>query len=414
MKNMKWITGVSLALVLMTAVFVGCKKDPDQLTLTALTANGVDLNSASSATGVAADANIIATFSSALDASTVNTTNIVLSLDGVSLPITLTTSGSTVTIDPTDNFGSGTLYKISFGSGLKSSDGGSFTAVERTFTTAGTYAPADVAAYWNFDDGTSNATIGGLTPSEATDVTYPDSHNSISGKAASFNGTTSYVEFANAGPGLMDGPGFSLSFWVYGNSINHVDGSGNTKGNFVMGTGAFRGFQFEIPGDYNSCKLAAHYDLDTTAGSEDIWFPADGNLGWQGWTVCKDLTASGGLPAVLKDKWAHIVVEYDHDSKVGSMYINGELMKQQDFNLWPVGDPKTGCIGLIFDQTATDVGKGFVFGFCYDKSSTLFSDPWGQASNPDGNHFQGMLDDVRIYHRALTANEITLMYNSSK
>ena len=131
--------------------------------------------------------------------------------------------------------------------------------------------------------------------------------------------------------------------------------------------------------------------------------------------MCKDLTGSGGVPVLLKDTWAHIVVMYDAPSKVGSMYINGELMKAQDFDLWPAGANKLNAAGLKFDPLATDVGQGFVFGFAQDKSSTLFStEPWGNVNSPDSNHFQGNLDDVRVYHRTLTQDEITLMYNSSK
>lgn len=417
---MKWISSTLVAFALIAMLAQSCKKDdPVVFALSSLLAGGIDLNGASSATGVATDATIVATFSTEVDGSTANATNITLirDYDAASVDLTITTSGNTITIVPNDELASGALYELGMAN-VKSSDGQALGAITRTYTTIGTFAPSGAVAYWNFEDGSVNDLTGAYTAVENTDVTLVDSKNSILGKAASFNGTTSYIEYPG-GPALMNTASFTLSFWVYANSVGHTDPNGNPKGNFVMGTGFFKGFQFEIPGDYAWCKIAAQYDCGAVTESEDIFFIGDGatkdNGGWQGWTFCKDLTGSGGVPVLLKDTWAHIVVMYDAPSKVGSMYINGELMKAQDFDLWPAGANKLNAAGLKFDPLATDVGQGFVFGFAQDKSSTLFStEPWGNVNSPDSNHFQGNLDDVRVYHRTLTQDEITLMYNSSK
>lgn len=421
MKNMKWIMSSMVAIALFAILVQSCKKDePVALTLSSLTAGGVDLNGASSATGVATDAAIAAVFSTDVDAATANSTNITLTrdYDAASVDLTISTSGSTVTITPNDELATGALYELSIG-GLKSTEGEMLAAtITRTFTTAGTFAPAGAVAYWDFENSSVNDLTGAYTAAENTDVTFAASKSTVLGQAAYFNGHTTYIEYPG-GPTLMNTASFALSFWVKAESAGHVDGSGNPKGNFVMGTGFFKGFQFEIPGDYAWCKIAAQYDCGTVTEGEDCWFPGDGvtkdNGGWQGWIFCKDLTGSGGVAALLKDNWAHVVFTYDAASKIGSMYINGELMKAQDFNLWPAGANKLNAVGLKFDPTATDVGQGFVFGFAEDKSSALFStEPWGNVNSPDSNHFQGWLDDVRVYHRALTQDEITLMYNSSK
>ncbi|MEO6168474.1 MAG: LamG-like jellyroll fold domain-containing protein, partial [Chitinophagales bacterium] len=347
-----------------------------------------------------------------------STITLVRSYDAAAVDLTIAVSGKSVTITPNDPLATGALYELTM-SGLESvNDKALASAVTRTFTTGGTFAPAGAVAYWDFENGSVNDLTGAYSASENTAVTFSDSKSSILGKAAYFDGKTTYIEYPG-GPTLMNTANFALSFWVRAESAGHVDASGNPKGNFVMGTGFFKGFQFEIPGDYAWCKLAAQYDCGAVTESEDIFFPGDGstkdNGGWQGWTFCKDLTGSGGVPALLKDTWAHVVVMYDAPSKVGSMYINGELMKAQDFDLWPAGSNKLNCVGLKFDPLATDVGQGFVFGFAEDKSSALFStEPWGNVNSPDSNHFQGWLDDVRVYHRVLTQDEITLMYNSSK
>ena len=186
-----------------------------------------------------------------------------------------------------------------------------------------------------------------------------------------------------------------------------------------MGLAAWYGFQFEIAGDYSSCKLAAQYNYgDGTSGSEDLWFngaatnSTKDNGGWQGWTFCKDLTNSGGVKALFANKWAYITCVYNSSTKVGTMYINGEKMKSQDFNLWPAGDKKLGVTGLKFAGNATN--NAFVFGFIQDKTDPTITDSWAAYSDPANNHFKGMLDDVRIFHKPLTDTEIQLMYNSEK
>ncbi|MEP7128625.1 MAG: Ig-like domain-containing protein, partial [Chitinophagales bacterium] len=129
MKNMKWIMSSVVAIALFAIIFQSCKKDePTAFTLSSLTAGGVDLNGASSATGVPNDGDIIATFSTDVDGSTANSTNITLvrQYDGSPITVTVTTSGSTVTIAPDAELGNGSLYELSM-AGLKSSDGQSLT-----------------------------------------------------------------------------------------------------------------------------------------------------------------------------------------------------------------------------------------------------------------------------------------------
>ncbi len=67
----------------------------------------------------------------------------------------------------------------------------------------------------------------------------------------------------------MNTENFTLSFWVKTNS------EGIERGHFVMGLGAFYGFQYEIFGSYDGAKLAGRYELpDGGTVAEDMWFPA--------------------------------------------------------------------------------------------------------------------------------------------
>lgn len=406
--------------VLAFAVFQGCKDEKTVYDLDTLTAGTVDLNGATSATNVNPTSDIVATFTEAIDAATATSTNITLvrDYDGASLPLTITASGRTITINPNDDLGTGTLYKLSLSAGVKYADGTAVTAFERTFTTAGTFAPAGAIAHWTFEDNAQDQ-VGNFDASASVGVTYTASRNAAAGKAATFDGDVSIIEIPN-GDQLMNSSNFTLSFWVKTNSSGHVDAGGNPAGQFVMGLGAFKGFQFEITSNYTWCKLAASYDLGNgNTGAEDLWFPGDGktfaNGGWQGWDFCKDLTASGGVEGLIKDKWAHIVCVYNGATRQGIMYINGEKMKSFDFDLWPDGDAKRNVTGLKYGGVAPEVVNELAFGFIQSRAGTLWdTEPWGGYDFPTANHFKGQLDDVRIFHKALTDEEILLMYNSEK
>lgn len=76
--------------------------------------------------------------------------------------------------------------------------------------------------------------------------------------------------------------------------------------------------------------------------------------------------------------WKHVVVTYNTTNSQSSIYINGVLVNQ-------------GNIGL--NTFATNFYLGSLL------------------NNPTSSHFSGAYDDMLIYNRALTAAEVTLIYN---
>jgi hypothetical protein len=408
------------ALTLITAVVLidSCKKDnPAPLSLGTLTVGSIDLNAAVAPTNVPVNPAITATFTTEVNATTATADNITLTedYDAVSIPLTISVSGKVVTITPTKNLANGAVYKLVVTAGLKATNGEALTAINRSFTTLGSFLPAGVFAYWNLDGnandqtGIYNAITGGVI-----DVTYVASKNAASGQAASFNGTTSLIEIPN-GNVLENSSDFSLSFWMKTDTTAK-------RSQFVMGLAGWNGFQFEINTNVygtqkGQCKLAAQYSIsDGTSASQDLWFDGSGstkdNGGWQGWTFCKDLNTGTGTGAngLIAQKWAHIVCTYDHATKIGTIYINGEKMKAQDFNLYPA--PLLNATGLKYNGAVAN--NAFVLGFIQDKVSPTITDDWASYAIPGNNHFKGLLDDVAIYHSVLTPALITLMYTSGK
>jgi hypothetical protein len=413
-------------LTLMTAIVTidSCKKsNPAPLSLGTLMVGTIDLNAANAPTNVPVSPTITATFTTDVDASTATASNITLTenYDAVSIPLTISVSGKVVTITPTANLANGALYKLAVTSGLKATNGESVSPINVSFTTLGSFLPSGVIAYWNFDGnandqtGVYNAASGGIT-----DITYVTGRNGTSGQAAQFNGTTSLIEIPN-GDVLENSADFSISFWMKCDTTAKRD-------QFVLGLGASKGFQFE----YNSniygtgataqigqCKLAAQYSLSGgTSASQDLWLDGQGgtkdNGAWQGWTFSKNLVANNGtgVNGLLAQQWAHIVCTYDHATKIGTMYINGQEMKAQDFNLYGTTHPLYNATGLKF--AGNPANNSLVFGFIQDKVSPSVTDAYADYTNQKNGHFKGLLDDVAIYHSVLTPALITLMYNSGK
>jgi hypothetical protein len=81
-------------------------------------------------------------------------------------------------------------------------------------------------------------------------------------------------------------------------------------------------------------------------------------------------------------------------------------MKSQDFNLWPDGDAKKGVTGLKYGGVAPEVVNELAFGFVQSRAGTLWdTETWGGYDFTTSNHFKGQLDDVKVWHKSLTAQE---------
>ncbi|MEI6574940.1 MAG: LamG-like jellyroll fold domain-containing protein [Bacteroidota bacterium] len=407
------------ALLISVAIMFGstsCKKDSTTTTfgLQKLLCGNIDLNGATAPNNIPAKPTIDAYFNNTIDAATATSTNITLvrDYDNAVVACTITVNGSIISLVPNETMATGALHKLTFSTGLKSAGGSSLgAAIVRTFSTDGFFAPSGMVAYWKFEDDTKDA-LGTFNSSAAIDITYVAGRKAAAGKALNFNGTSSIVEIPNGDQ--LESPNFSLSFWV------KVDTSSHPQGNFVIGLGAYYGFQFEIGG--NNCKLAASYTYqgggDTTFSTDNFW-NGDGktkdNGGYQGFTVNKDMTTTGGVNSLFQQKWAHVVCTYDVASKVGSIYINGEIVKAQDFNLWPITDKQIKCTGMKYGGHTPDVVNELAFGFIQSRAGTMWdTEPWGGYALPGANHFKGQLDDIRIFNKAVSAAEVQLMYDSEK
>ncbi len=316
--------------------------------------------------------------------------------------------GAVITITPTEGFKKCTKFILSFETGLKATNGKVLGAkIVRNFTTKGPCVAPDVIAQWLFE-GNANDNVGSYDGVEVA-IDYTPG---FSGKAATFNGTTSIIEIPNADD-FLSNDDLTLSFWMKTNS------TGKTGGHFVVGLGAFFGIQYEVFGNYDGANLSVRYKTTgTETVVEDIWFPSNAtsrdNGGWQGWDFAKPI-AEADMIALLKDEWLMVTFTFDAIAKKGKLFYNGEKMKSFDFNLWPEGDAKRNVTGVAYAGVAPEVVNEMAFGFIQSRAGTLWdTEPWGGYDFPEANHFKGQLDNIVIFSRAITEEEVLLMYNSVK
>jgi hypothetical protein len=417
MKKQHVFLALTVVILFFTVALNSCKKDePTPLTLSTLVAGTINLNGATSATGVPVNPTIVATFATEVNATTATASNITLTedYDAASIPLTIAVSGNTITLTLANPLAGGALYKISFGVGLLATNGLALPVTDRFFTTIGSFVPSGQVLYVNFNDnvndqiGTNSPAAGGVIA-----LTYVTSRSTAAGKAGLFNGSTSLVQIPN-GDDLGTTHDFTLSVWVKSDTA----GKGAGPQNFVLGCAAFAGFQLEMdyPGT-GSLKVGAQWEFsDGTTGGQDTYFDGsgsyNGNGGWKGWTYNKDLTASGGVNAILVNKWANFIMTYKASTKVTIIYLNGERMHEQDYTLYDA--PMTTTVGLKYAGSAGN--EKLALGFIQDKDNETFS--WASyfttSGWPSQAHFKGQMDDLRIFHKALTTAEVTLMYNSEK
>ena len=403
-KYLVFLNSLIIAVALLIG-FDGCKKDSASFTMNSLTAGDIDMNGATSPTNIPASPTIVAVFSLSVNAASVTASTVTMtrSYDNAVIPLQFTVSGNSVTIVPVSSLTPGSLHKLSFKSGISATSGQALPVYDRTFTTAGTFVPDGMIACYTFENTTADL-LNHYNPLPGPiDVSYSTSFTTAAGKAARFNGTTTLIEIPK-GDSLMLTNDFTLAFWVKADTTKH--------GQFVMGLAGWYGFQFEMGDDYSWCKMAAQYATGaTTSASQDLYFNGKEKVAdWKGYVVCKDLTNTGGVQFLLAGKWANVVCRFTSATKLATMYINGEKVKEQDYNLYD--PPMTQATGLRYNGAAGN--NNFVFGFIQDKNNPTISDDWAKYENPANKHFKGLLDNVRFFHKSLTEQEILLMYNSEK
>lgn len=224
-----------------------------------------------------------------------------------------------------------------------------------TWRQAGPIALSGLVGFWPLDDGSgTTAADASGNNNTGTLINGPAWTAGRISQALSFDGINEYVNVPHA-PALNAYP-LTLAAWFKTNSTSGVRGIVNK---YVVGS--FNGYQVFL----NDGKLCAWYLRDA----------ATYVYGGGGCTF--------SVPGYNDDRWHHVA--YVVDDAGGRLYVDGVLKGSQPWTGTPGAPSTTQPVHLAHYPGA-----------------------FGGAE-----YFPGLLDDVRLYNRALTATEITALYDSA-
>ncbi len=222
-----------------------------------------------------------------------------------------------------------------------------------------------IVGYWHLDEGSgttsTDASGRGNNGTLTNGPTWQSGSNCKAGKCLSFDGTDDAVEKSSPS-NLGLGPNATISAWIKANTI-----TGGSSCNSHNGSGACRIILFNHDWGY---FLGVNSD-----GAIDFDTSGDGTS----WTNITNTPAG----AITTGSWYHITVVAQNNSTI-AYYINGSLLYTASVANTMMTNRSTLCIGGC------------------------------SAGVWNGGKFNGLIDEVRVYNRALTATEIANQYNALK
>ena len=265
-------------------------------------------------------------------------------------------------------------------------------------------AKSNLIAYWNFEDSPKDAI--GQRGTATSAVTYATGQR---GKA--YQGKEgAYISFDVPNTdALATMKGYTISTWVKAPKVADK-GIGmffQLTGTEFLGSLAFFQENVWVDGGNNNDFLGLKTFFSKKLQNDGDWVGHD-------WKIDNE-----NFPA---DKWFHIVHNYDPATSKASIYVNGKLLmvatgpygletryrkdpgttKDADGNVInenPNNAPKLGDLNLV----VKDSGNKGIIGFWANRAFDGALDDWM-------GYYYGMLDELRIYNRALTADEVASLY----
>ncbi len=381
----------------------------------------IDLNGTASATDVPINSVIAVTFDRDLDASTINSTTVVMSNGTTETASTTTVMGAVVTVTGASDLEKGTVFTLLLTSEIKASDGGSFVESTRTFKTAGK-APGvipqsdKVVVHVSFDGAVTDANNHTIL---VDDVTYAINRFGEVESAGDFNGTTNYVGVEYAAD--MVNASNTVSYWIKVPTSSIYD-EHIRKNRFVTYSIGGNQGSFQEWGRFDCCGftfdlinyMTNHVNSGTNGGFIERWNESK----QEGSVPGGDLTYDRDNKPWLEDntgEWLHVVTTYDAAQSRKAVYTNGVLGTAWVFEASEDGTSATGDFTLNLTNVDADLNNNRNL---YIGSGLAW---WGQLQ-PDGfsiipdrsgpHAFKGQMDDFRMFSVALTDAEVLQLYET--
>lgn len=244
-------------------------------------------------------------------------------------------------------------------------NGDSYTVSRRIKALGGNIVPDGLVMYYDFESGISKNTIedvsgNGNTATSTSGVTVADGY-------AYFNGIDSAITLPTDYGTKLPG-NYSVSMWV------KLDKS-------IASSAAMYRF-FDFGGDSYSSQFLRYVPATGQLSFMDRGTASSGS----DWAL--DTTLPG-----IADTWKLVTLTYSFSSQGSNamVYIDGNIYT-----------PSTGS--ALTRSIATVAGASSITGY-------IGRTQWNNADNPD---YKGYIDDVRIYNRVLTYDEIRTLYTETR
>ncbi|HEX4343091.1 MAG TPA: LamG-like jellyroll fold domain-containing protein, partial [Verrucomicrobiae bacterium] len=179
------------------------------------------------------------------------------------------------------------------------------------------------------------------------------------GQAFNFTGNNMDVRVpTNSSLDVGSGPGFTVECW-----INPSSDSLNNNIPIV---------------EWNDDTYwGVHFAIDNNGGAGDLYANVvDDGGGWH------FINSGGGV--LMSNVWQHVALTYDKASGVATLYDNGAIVAQQTLGTYT---PRTAGRNLYIGRRVAPAGDS-------------------------ANSFNGLIDEVSLYGRALTSTEVASIYNA--
>ena len=235
-----------------------------------------------------------------------------------------------------------------------------FMAVVSVYPQGCDPAPAGLVAWWQAE-GNAYDSIGN---NNGTLINGTSFTNGEVGQAFSFNGVDNFVLVNPASPSSLDvgqGNGLTIECWIKPTTVANEQLIAEYERALGSGDGADVGIDFAI---LPSSQLYA----DVVANPHDL--------------VSHEIYAPANL--LVAGVWQHVALTYDKASGLEALYINGTNVAQANIGSFT---PQTSFTNLLIGARTT----------------------YNSVTSPSSG-FSGSMDELSVYNRALSSNEIAGIY----
>jgi hypothetical protein len=206
-----------------------------------------------------------------------------------------------------------------------------------------------LVAYWNFDEGQGDTAFDSASSNDATLVNGPGWTTGQIGQALDFDGMNDYIIIPDSDTLSLGNKIYTISAWINPRTLSGSGGGGTIVS--------------KVKNDKDK-----EYRL----------ILIDGNLWLDVENMANNQRAQTTSSPVKINIWQHVAVSFNSSTKTAAFYYNGTVQ------------PLTSNIDTLPDEFNDDLYIGKTGGSYYGSV----------------NEFDGSIDEVRIYNRVLSAEEI--------